>query len=259
MNRRRLAHRGVLPHAVSLLIALPTVAAGLMTGITGYSGKVIIQGEPLYCSDAGTGCHVADNGARAPVVSFDGPTQVDPGGIATYTFVVTSQNPQVQIQAGLDVAASGGTLGILPDQQEQKIGAEITHTGPKSNDANGVTRWQFTWTAPTTPGSYVLFGAGNSVDGSSTVDGDAAALTSIMVAVGDVPATPTPTATVVPNACAGDCNGNGSVAINELVSSVNISLGLTPIGACSACDTNHDGMVSVSELISAVNKALKGC
>jgi hypothetical protein len=234
------------------LIALPTVAAGLMTGITGYSGKLIIQGEPLYCSNAGTGCHVADRGAKAPTVSFEGPTQVDPGEVATYTFVVTSQNPEVQIEAGLDVAASGGTLGILPDQQEQKIGSEITHTGPKSN-VNGVASWQFTWTAPTTPGFYVLFGAGNSVDGSSTEHGDEAQITTLMIDVGNVP-TPTPTA--LP--CAGDCNGDRMVSISELITCVNIDLGSVALASCPVCSSNGQAVV-IADLVAAVNRALNGC
>jgi hypothetical protein len=59
--------------------------------------------------------------------------------------------------------------------------------------------------------------------------------------------------------CAGDCNGNGVVAINELISGVRISLGEAALSSCPAFDTNGNGQVSIGELIQAVNAALDGC
>ncbi len=59
--------------------------------------------------------------------------------------------------------------------------------------------------------------------------------------------------------CAGDCNGDGTVGINEIIVAVNIALGSTPIANCSAVDTNGDGDVGVNELIQAVNSSLNGC
>ena len=59
--------------------------------------------------------------------------------------------------------------------------------------------------------------------------------------------------------CAGDCNGDGTVAINELIVGVNIALGSAQVSACSSFDTNGDGMVAINELIAAVNNALGGC
>ncbi|MGH7788214.1 MAG: hypothetical protein ACRERC_15185 [Candidatus Binatia bacterium] len=59
--------------------------------------------------------------------------------------------------------------------------------------------------------------------------------------------------------CTGDCNGNGSVAINELILGVNISLGNSQISACEAFDANGNGTVTINELIAAVNNSLNGC
>ena len=59
--------------------------------------------------------------------------------------------------------------------------------------------------------------------------------------------------------CAGDCNGDGAVAINELVSGVSIALGNAAVDACRAMDGDSDSAVSISELIQAVNAALGGC
>ena len=58
--------------------------------------------------------------------------------------------------------------------------------------------------------------------------------------------------------CVGDCNGDGTVAINELVLGVNIALGADDISACAAFD-DGDGPVTVDRLIAAVNNALCGC
>ena len=68
----------------------------------------------------------------------------------------------------------------------------------------------------------------------------------------EVPPTTGPT-------CAGDCNGDGSVAINELILGVNIALNMQPVSACLPFDTNHDGTVLINELVAAVGHALTGC
>jgi len=59
--------------------------------------------------------------------------------------------------------------------------------------------------------------------------------------------------------CPGDCNGDGSVAIDELIRAVAIALGQTPVSACSGLDTNADGAIEVAEIVSAVGGALNGC
>ena len=59
--------------------------------------------------------------------------------------------------------------------------------------------------------------------------------------------------------CAGDCNANGTVSINELVIGVAIALGNQPVSACPAFDANNDQHVTISELVTAVNNALNGC
>ncbi len=58
--------------------------------------------------------------------------------------------------------------------------------------------------------------------------------------------------------CVGDCSGDGEVAINELITGVNIALGSAQLPSCPAFDKSGDGAVSISELIEAVNNALSG-
>jgi hypothetical protein len=59
--------------------------------------------------------------------------------------------------------------------------------------------------------------------------------------------------------CVGDCNGDGEVVVNELVKAVNIALGTTELGECTAADGSADGAVTVNELVTAVRNALEGC
>jgi hypothetical protein len=73
------------------------------------------------------------------------------------------------------------------------------------------------------------------------------------------PPSPTTTSTPVGQACAGDCNGDGTVAVNELVLGVSITLGQQPLSACPPFDTNRDGSLIINELVAAVTRLLGGC
>ena len=59
--------------------------------------------------------------------------------------------------------------------------------------------------------------------------------------------------------CVGDCNDDGMVAINELITGVNIALGSANVSAVRRSTSNDDGEVAINELITAVNNALSSC
>src|SRR5579862_3564310 len=59
--------------------------------------------------------------------------------------------------------------------------------------------------------------------------------------------------------CPGDCNGDGTVTISELISAVNIALGTVGGDVCPNADRDGDGSVSINELVTAVGDALNGC
>jgi hypothetical protein len=253
--------------ALAVTAVYPTLGGAFQTGETLHSGK------------QGVTCSVCHSGGVAPTVSFSGPSELAVGASGTYTFEVDSMAAK-QRAAGFNVAASDGTLGAVAGQGEQLIGAELTHTMPKAN-VDMVADWSFTWTAPAAPGTYTLFGAGNSVNLNGLPTGDRSSATTfmVMVAGADSP-TPTPTATPFPPAetptppaadtptppgsgspvpCVGDCAGNRMVAVNELITGVNIALGNLSIASCPGFDGNGDETVSISDLIAAVNNALNGC
>lgn len=59
--------------------------------------------------------------------------------------------------------------------------------------------------------------------------------------------------------CVGDCDGNGAVTVDDVVTGVNIALGLTALASCTALDSDADGAVAVDELLRAVQAVLEGC
>lgn len=59
--------------------------------------------------------------------------------------------------------------------------------------------------------------------------------------------------------CGGDCDGDGAVSVDELVTQVNIALENAPLSTCSAGDVGGDGQITIDELLVAVNHALNDC
>ena len=59
--------------------------------------------------------------------------------------------------------------------------------------------------------------------------------------------------------CEGDCNVDGRVMIEEIVSGVSIALGSAALDACAPLDLDGDGAVVVYELLTAVHRSLDGC
>jgi hypothetical protein len=64
---------------------------------------------------------------------------------------------------------------------------------------------------------------------------------------------------VAPAPCTGDCDGDGTVTIAELIRLVNLALGTSGSMPCAAGDVNGDGAITVNEIVAAVNGALTGC
>lgn len=59
--------------------------------------------------------------------------------------------------------------------------------------------------------------------------------------------------------CTADCNSDGRVAVNELIRSVNINLGIANLSTCLRADRDGSGTVTIEELVAAVGRGLDGC
>src|SRR5260370_14249743 len=116
-------------------VVLITLGAGCFTplamaypgGISGYSGMT-----------AGATCNSCHFGGIQPTVVLSGPTSVTTGSTNTYTLTITGGS---QIAGGLDVAASGGALGVLDPISKKLMNGELTHTQPKRAAAT----WGAVW------------------------------------------------------------------------------------------------------------------
>ncbi len=58
--------------------------------------------------------------------------------------------------------------------------------------------------------------------------------------------------------CAGDCNGDGVVSVDELVTLADIALDEQDVAACPA-RASHDGRITVDDIVRAVTHAISGC
>lgn len=59
--------------------------------------------------------------------------------------------------------------------------------------------------------------------------------------------------------CEGDCDGDESVTVDELITLVNIALGEMDVDACSSADLDESGEITIDEILVAVGRALTSC
>lgn len=71
--------------------------------------------------------------------------------------------------------------------------------------------------------------------------------------------TPSPTRTAVVESCAGDCDGDGTVGVNEVILGVGVALGGHALDECPELDRADDGTADIDDLVAAVDSAMNGC
>jgi hypothetical protein len=59
--------------------------------------------------------------------------------------------------------------------------------------------------------------------------------------------------------CVGDCDGDRSTTVSELVTGISVALGHEPVQACANFDDNGDGHVTIDELTAGIHNVLDGC
>jgi len=170
-----------------LFFAMTSLGIGYSQQTYAYSGGISGRsGAPGQTSC--TACH---NSTSNATVSILGPTNVAPGSTNTYTFQI---NTGANGRSGLDVSASAGTLAVS-STDVQIMSSEVTHKGgAKTADASGLVSFNFDWTAPQTPGTANLFGAGAGSYGGSPTGNSSLAITVAAPAPAPTPAPVPPTA-----------------------------------------------------------------
>jgi MYXO-CTERM domain-containing protein len=110
--------------------------------------------------------------SAATTVQIMGPTTVVRGSMNVYELIITNSAGS-QTGAGLDVAASAGTLGTSAMAPlTQMTAGEITHRSVIARSTPTTWRIPFTWTAPAMAGSARINAAGNAVNQSAGQIGD---------------------------------------------------------------------------------------
>jgi hypothetical protein len=138
-------------------------------------------------------CNTCHNGGTAPTVSFMSNNAavttlaVPRGSVVTLALRVKSNSP-IQKAAGFNVTSTSPAvvLRVPPVPGIKMIGAEVTHSMRRQNDANGIADFPFTIAASssaTCGSATTLKGLGNSVRGAGTTSGNKAAPATLAVTV----------------------------------------------------------------------------
>lgn len=133
------------------------------TGITGYT-------------TSGCTCHSPGQSSNTSLSfsSASGSFTVSPGGELTVTLTVAHSS---QSAAGTDIGVvnssnqNAGTLSPASGSGLYLSNSELTHSSAKSM-SGGQASFTFTWTAPSTPGTYTIRAAGNAVNQNGNSSGD---------------------------------------------------------------------------------------
>lgn len=177
MNNRRTRFTLKTLTGASLITA---VLACIPAETQAYSSGLIGQ------TTNGCTCHFNQSDETSlTLTSSTGTFEVEPGGTLTLTLQVAHASQQA---AGTNIVvrdASNAKAGTLaPDDADlQLVSSELTHRSPKGM-VNGRTTFTFTWTAPSTPGTYTLYAAGNAVNLNGNTSGDFYNLMSQTITVG---------------------------------------------------------------------------
>jgi len=123
----------------------------------------------------GCTCHGTSNtNTTVSVSAQSGSFTVQTGSTTTYTVTVSNGSyDYFGTNIAVKTTESGNTnAGSLTASNSdlQVSGGELTHTGPKNG--SGSAAFTFTWTAPSTAGTYYLRAAGNAVDNTGGTGND---------------------------------------------------------------------------------------
>jgi hypothetical protein len=177
------------------------------------------------------------------------PTATQPPATATPPATVTATPPPTDTPrptASATASATASTTATVPPSLTATSAA--TATPPPIDTASPTAS-----AAPTGTASVSDTASPTATDSPSPT-----AAASASPSPTDTPtASPTPPTVIVD--CPGDCNGDRTVTINELVTAVAIALDVQPLTACPSADRDGDQRLAINELVSMVNSVLAQC
>ena len=125
-------------------------------------------------SENGCSCHGSNSSSTAITFSSgSGSFNVKPSSNTEFTVrVANSTKSSAGANITVKTGAGGSASGTLTAGSGLKLSSgELTHNGKQTMSGGGYD-FKFTWTAPSEPGEYTIFAAGNAVDGSGGTGSD---------------------------------------------------------------------------------------
>ncbi len=151
-----------------MVIAYAVIVYARSTGMTGKTST----------TSGGCSCHNLNlnTATTLSVASSTSSFTVETGSTTTFTVTVNnSGRPAAGINIAVKTDQTGSTdVGQLSPEAGsglQLSNGELTHSSPKAM-SNGSVAFSFTWTAPTTPGTYYLRAIANAVNSNNQADND---------------------------------------------------------------------------------------
>jgi hypothetical protein len=231
--------------------------------VSRYNGGLLIAGyAELGGCGVGSQCHSAFADTTT-VIHLYMPAKIFAGKTYQFTVSVSNTNPE-DVAAGFDVdvdtpvvldtIAGMNTIAISPDTSFSTEWS-ITHSIPQWFYVNGANSdsavWSFLYTAPSVPGTYPIYVAGNAVNGDSALANDSDRWNDITVNItvlapdGVAPASPVSSVQVYPNPASNELFINdgipsdvGSYALTDPAGRIVLSGRETPL------DGNHSVDIS---------------
>ena len=118
------------------------------------------------------GCHQTPGSTDTAMLSLQAHRDpIQPGDVVGFTATIMA--PNVNVGGIYVVKPDAGTLGTSAGQGLTLSDGALTHSSPKTA-VNGAVTFDFTWTAPTSPGSVVLTAYGVAANGNNRNTGDLA-------------------------------------------------------------------------------------
>lgn len=167
------------------------VALALVSSVV-WAGK---NGQTGASGVFGTDCNSCHNGGTAPSVALSGPTRLDAGSLAEYTFRVTTNAKVTGMGATVDqddavfMTVDGGLTKVQGAVSGALVG-DVTHIAPTPPGDAGSVTYRFRMVAPPYGGMLTMYAAGNAANGDDTKEGDLAAKTTLSIQVDGPPRPP---------------------------------------------------------------------
>lgn len=146
--------------------------AGLIYSMNLFAYRSGITGRTA----SGCTCHGTENSnTTLTAISQSGSWTVQTGSTNTFTIRVANSGysyagTNIAVKTSQNGETNAGTLTPNTGSGLQSSNGELTHTSPKNY--SGYASFDFTWTAPSTPGTYYLRAAGNAVNNNNQNTGD---------------------------------------------------------------------------------------